>query len=162
MEDRVAGRRHAGGLRSQPLARLKQALREGRVKGATRELGERYGFHGGDIERVTHERQEREGRLERQDAAVREMERQRATARANGTPVAVTPAMRAAARAQTRAAVSRPSASSSHRYYTDSKGVRRNEHGAHLPDHMQPSTDERKRLAIERARKRMGAAGNGR
>jgi hypothetical protein len=150
-----------GGLRAQPLERLKQALREGHVRGATAALAERHGLHGGDVVRNTRQRQALESRMERQDAQVREWDRQRAVARATGTPVTVTPAHRAAARRHAPAAVSRRSIPSGGGHYVDAHGVRRNEYGAPLPNSLQPTSDERKRLAIERARKRM-TAGNGR
>ncbi len=145
-------RRHAGGLRSHPLARLKQALREGRVNGATRELGEKYGFDGRDIERVTHERQERDRHVERMDAGAQAMERERAAAKANGTPVA--------AQKRVRAAVPQRSVLGSGEHFTDSSGVRRFVGGAQLPDHAQLSAAERMQLRMARSRKRKAAAGN--
>jgi hypothetical protein len=80
IEDRLP----RGSGRQRPLDRVRNALAAGKVRGATRELAERFGLNGPSVELRTAERQRRDERRaafwDGQAAKVADIERRRAEA----------------------------------------------------------------------------------
>lgn len=161
-EDRMV-RGPSRGRGRDPLARVQQAIRSGRVLGLTEKLAREIlgdGEAARTAVRITREREPQLRHMEEMRRSVRDMEERRAAATSStraarpATPATSRVHAKRAGRA-TVPAVKRTARARSDSTYIDAEGTVRNALGAPLPAHAQLSVDERQRLRAKRARERM-------